>query len=258
LAKPSNKSVRVLIGTSGWVYKDWAERFYPSSLKDSDKLAYYSEHFKTVEINNSFYRLPSEDNFLDWAKKVPEDFVFAVKLSRFLTHIKRLKVDNDTNTSVDRFCSHVSCLKAKLGPILVQLPSSLAASEQKIDNLATQFKRADSKYKMQFKVALECRHDSWFSDNILEQLKSHNIAIVINSSPKTSWPYTCTVTADFSYIRFHGSKRLYSSSYSNNELDRWSEFINSDLKECKTVYCYFNNDKSARAVENAKYLGPHI
>lgn len=246
--------MKMLIGCSGWIYKDWAKRFYPSGLQNSDKLKYYAQYFNTVEINNSFYRLPSEEAFKNWQAQVPKNFTFAVKLSRFLTHIRRLKVDEQTNEGVDRFCSRAHHLKSNLGVVLVQLPASFKVSEDKIVNLAQQFKKAEKTYKIKFPLALEARHESWFADKIFELLASHEIAMVINSSPKTKWPYTCKITAGFAYIRFHGSKRLYSSSYSNHELDKWADFINEQAGNCREVYAYFNNDKSAKAVQNAKYL----
>jgi len=246
--------MKVLIGCSGWIYKDWAKRFYPEDLDNSKKLQFYSKHFKTVEINNSFYRLPSEEAFKNWRKQVPADFVFAVKLSRYLTHIKRLKVDDQTNEGVDRFCSRARYLKGNFGVVLVQLPASFKASEEKLVNLVKQFKIADKKYHMNFPLAFEFRHDSWFTDKFFELLKEHDVASVINSSPKTKWPFSCPLTADFAYIRFHGSKRLYSSSYSEDELNNWADFIKDKVGPRRTVYCYFNNDKSAKAVVNANYL----
>lgn len=254
MAKSSKKSPKILVGCSGWIYKDWAERFYPPDLADSEKLKYYAGHFNTVEVNNSFYRLPTEQAFQNWASQVPSRFIFAVKLSRFLTHVKRLKPDPATNEGVDRFCSRARHLKAKFGVALVQLPANFRASETKIENLAEQFKHAEQKYDMTFRLALECRHESWFSNQIFERLRRLNIAMVINSSPKTTWPFTCEQTADFAYIRFHGSKRLYSSSYTDKELEKWAAFIKNDLQYAKVIYCFFNNDKSAKAVENAVRL----
>lgn len=245
---------RLLVGCSGWVYKDWAKRFYPESLPDKQKLSFYAQHFKTVEINNSFYRLPSAGVFKNWQTQVPSEFVFAVKLSRFLTHIKRLKIDEQTNEGVNRFCSRAQTLKANFGVVLVQLPANFRASSDKIENLAQQFKLAEKSYKMRFPLALECRHDSWFTDKIFALLEKYNIANVVNSAPRASWPYSCRLTADFSYIRFHGSQRLYLSSYTDKELSRWADFIKAQTKNCQTVYCYFNNDKSAKAVENAQHL----
>jgi uncharacterized protein YecE (DUF72 family) len=254
LKKSSKASADIRVGCSGWIYKDWAKRFYPTELAHADKLKYYASFFNTVEINNSFYRLPSEAAFKNWRAQVPERFLFAVKLSRFLTHVKRLKPDERTNEGVDRFCSRARHLGPNLGVVLVQLPASFRASEEKLANLVKQFKLAEKKYKMTFPLALECRHDSWFTDNIFEQLTDSNVASVVNSSPRVAWPYSCRLTADFAYIRFHGSKRLYSSSYTAKELERWATFIRRQAGDCKTIYCYFNNDKSAKAVENAKYL----
>jgi uncharacterized protein YecE (DUF72 family) len=244
---------KILVGCSGWIYKDWALRFYPKNLKQEEKLAYYAQHFPTVEINNSFYRLPSEENFKNWQAQVPEDFLFSVKLSRFLTHIKRLKPDERTNEGVDRFCSRARHLKTNLGVVLVQLPANFQASAEKVDNLARQFKKAEKKYGMRFPLAMEFRHDSWFTYESFELLRSLGIASVINSSPDM-WPASREFTADFAYIRFHGSQKLYASSYTDKELQEWAQFIKKEAGSCSRVYCYFNNDQSAKAVENARYL----
>jgi uncharacterized protein YecE (DUF72 family) len=245
---------KYFVGTSGWIYKDWATRFYPEDIKRSDaKLVYFAKHFPTVEINNSFYRLPSEEAFTNWYQTAPKCFLFAVKLSRFLTHVKRLKPDERTNEGIDRFANRAKHLNNKLAVVLVQLPASFRASEEKIVNLAQEFKKAEKRHKQKFPLAIEARHDSWFNDEVYALLHKYNIANVNNSAPGI-WPFSCEITADFAYVRFHGSKRLYSNSYSSSELENWADFIKKNTKNCKAVYCYFNNDKSARAVENAKYL----
>ncbi|MDB5160886.1 MAG: hypothetical protein JWO96_266 [Candidatus Saccharibacteria bacterium] len=245
--------MKVLVGTSGWIYKDWDKRFYPADMPDREKLKYYAQHFPTVEVNNSFYRLPSEDNFKNWRAQVHRDFLFSVKLSRFLTHIKRLKLEESTNEGVDRFCSRAQHLRANLGVVLVQLPANFKASEEKVENLAHQFAKAEQNYKMPFPLAMEFRHASWFTYKIFELLRAHNIASVINSSPDM-WPASREFTADFAYIRFHGSQTLYASSYTDKELNEWAAFIKKEAGDCSRVYCYFNNDRSARAIENARYL----
>jgi uncharacterized protein YecE (DUF72 family) len=242
------------VGTSGWIYKDWAKLFYPNGAKTNDqKLKYYAENFNTVEINNSFYRLPSVEAFANWRDVSPTNFTFSVKLSRFLTHIKKLNPDERTNEGIDRFASRAITLVPKLGPVLIQLPHWFKASEDKVINLAKEFQKAESKYCKTFQLALEVRHDSWFDDQMISILKHHNVALVVNSAPDI-WPFSCEITADFAYFRFHGSKSLYRSAYTNNELEHWAKFIKAKAGQCNTVYAYFNNDKSARAVDNAKYL----
>ncbi|HET9850782.1 MAG TPA: DUF72 domain-containing protein [Candidatus Saccharimonadales bacterium] len=257
MKKSSLTSTKYLIGTSGWIYKDWAKRFYPPKMQNTEKLSFYAEHFPTVEINNSFYRLPSEKAFENWRKLTPDGFKFAVKLSRFLTHIKRLKTDDQTNHGIDLFCSRARFLESKFAVVLVQLPASFPASEEKVVNLIMQFKKAENRYGQAFPIALECRHASWITDKIFALLSSLNIAFVINSAPDI-WPTDCRVTADFAYLRWHGAKRLYADSYSDKELSKWASFIKNNTGDCKAVYGYFNNDKSAKAVENAQFLAKKL
>lgn len=245
--------MEVFVGTSGWMYKDWEGRFYPSSLKQNLKLTYFSKHFPTVEINSTFYRLPSESAVKNWYGSVPDGFIFSVKLSRYLTHMLKLAPGYNFNEGLDNYISRVSLLKDKLGAVLVQLPPSLQAEPEKISNLYNHKLRLEKKYSINLPLAIEFRHRSWFSEKIISELKGYNIAAVISSGPGR-WPETRKITADFTIIRFHGGKKLYASSYSEKELDKWSEFINKSCQKCNKVYCYFNNDQSAMAVVNAKYL----
>jgi uncharacterized protein YecE (DUF72 family) len=242
------------VGTSGWIYKDWVSRFYPKDLKDDQKLAFYASQFSTVEINYSFYRLPTAEAFRAWHNQVPKEFSFSVKLSRFLTHLKQLKVDDRTNEGIDRFASRACQLQDKLAVVLIQLPSSFKADGEKVSNLFNQFKAAEAKYGLRFRLAIEGRHESWFQPETIEQLKEHQIALVINSNPKQLWPTGQVVTADFAYLRFHGSQALYASNYSDEEISEWAEKIKIMSKNQTKIYCYFNNDKSARAVHNAQAL----
>jgi uncharacterized protein YecE (DUF72 family) len=245
--------MEVLVGTSGWQYKDWGNRFYPDSLRHDDLLAYYAERFATVEVNATFYRLPSESAVKNWYKSVPDNFVYSIKLSRYITHILRLDSGRQTEEALDHFVSRIKHLKEKLGPLLVQLPSTFHASPGRIENLAKEIAPLEKKYDIPLKLACEFRHKSWFTGDIFSLLKKHNIAAVSASGPGR-WPETKQVTADFAYIRFHGDQKLYASSYSDNELDAWAKYINETCKECRTVYCYFNNDQSAKAADNANYL----
>lgn len=213
-------------------------------------MKFYSRHFDTVEINASFYRLPSAENFANWHSLAGDDFTFAVKLSRYLTHMKRLEADERTNEGVDRFCSRACELGDSLGVVLVQLPENFSCDHDRIINLVSQFKSAEKRYKMKFPLALELRHGSWFDAKTYALLKRLKVALVVNSSP--DWPCVRQLTSDMLYIRFHGDKKLYSSSYSDKQLAEWARYIKD--AEVRLVYCYFNNDHSAKAVENAKSL----
>jgi len=245
--------MKVLVGTSGWVYKDWAKRFYPVTLKHEYKLTYFAHHFPTVEINSTFYKLPSENTVKNWYGSVPKDFVFTVKLSRYLTHMVQLKPGKKFDQGLDNYFSRVQFLKDKIGCVLVQLPSSYHAKPERIENLAAKFKGMEKKYDLKLPIATEFRHKSWFIPEILNMLSKLNICNVIASGPGR-WPETREVTADFAFIRFHGDERLYASSYSEKSLNEWADFIKTNCKKSKVVYCYFNNDMSAKAIDNAKYL----
>lgn len=245
--------MRVLVGTSGWVYKDWAKRFYPTTLKQECKLTYFAHHFPTVEINSTFYRLPSEAAVKNWYGSVPADFVFSIKLSRYLTHLIQLQPGQTFNEGLDNYFSRLQFLREKIGCVLVQLPARYHVKPERINNLAEQIKKMEAKYKLKLPIATEFRHKSWFTPEVDELLARNNIANVIASGPGR-WPETRIVTADFAFIRFHGDERLYASSYSNVSLDKWADFIKTNCAGCRIVYCYFNNDQSAKAVDNAKYL----
>jgi uncharacterized protein YecE (DUF72 family) len=245
--------MQVLVGTSGWIYKDWAKKFYPSALKHEYKLTYFSNHFPTVEINSTFYRLPGEAAVRNWYGSVPSDFVFSAKLSRYLTHRLQLKPGETFNTGLQNYLDRLQHLRDKLGPILVQLPASFHAAPDRIVNLAQQLKKIAPEYKLEVRLACEFRHKSWFTAEIMDILREHNIAAVIASGPGR-WPETREVTAGFAFIRFHGDAKLYASSYTEKELDEWARFIKDKCQKCQAVYCYFNNDQSAKAVDNAKYL----
>ena len=240
------------IGTSGWVYSHWEGVFYPKDLPPKDKLKYFSQHFKTTEINYSFYHLPRPSTYQNWYKQVPEDFLFAIKASRFITHIKRL---NGVKEAWKQFLENALYLKEKLGPILFQFPPSFKATGEGIKRL-TKFLKLLSldrdRVSIELKCAFEFRHKSWCDEKIYKLLKKYNVAWVIADSP--NYPKAEEVTADFAYIRMHGSKVLFSSKYTKKELSSLSQKIKKWLKQGLDVYCYFNNDAYGYAIENAKEL----
>jgi len=242
---------KLYIGTSGWVYEHWTGIFYPASLPSKEKLRYFSQHFNTAEINYSFYHLPRPTTYQNWYNQVPADFIFAVKASRFITHIKRL---NGVKEAWKQFIENALNLKEKLGPILFQFPPSFKATEENIKRL-TEFSKLLSlgrdRVSTSLRFAFEFRHKSWCDEKIYNLLKKYNVAWVIADSPR--YPKTEVITCDFIYIRMHGSKVLFSSNYTKKELKDLAQKIKKWLT-IYDVYVYFNNDAYGYAIENAKEL----
>lgn len=253
---------KLFIGTSGWTYQDWEGFFYPKDLALKDKLKYFSQHFKTTELNYSFYHLPRAATFKKWHSETPSDFVFAVKASRFITHIKKLK---GVKQAWKKFFENALNLKEKLGPILFQFPPSFKATIENFKKLKDFLKFITSSLsnkkntmveKLPIRLAMEFRDKSWCDKKIYKILKRYNIAWTIADSPK--YPKAEVVTADFVYIRLHGSKILFASKYTKKELKDLAQKIKKWLKQKKDVYCYFNNDVKGYAIENAKDLLKHL
>jgi len=237
----------LFIGTSGFSYSHWEGGvFYPDDLPKKKQLEFFSDYFGTVEINNSFYQLPKNQTFINWRKRTPKDFVFAIKISRFITHIKRL---NDCERAWKTFLKRAVNLGPKLGPFLFQLPPNWKSDKERLEN----FIKIIEKNNSNLKFAFEFRHPSWFSSDTYSLFKYYkNLAFSINDSP--SWPSVGKVIGGFVYIRMHGKKRLYSSNYSKKELEELGVKIKKYLKRGLDVYCYFNNDANGFAVKNAKQL----
>lgn len=234
------------VGTSGWHYDHWRYLFYPDKLPKAKWLEFYSRHFTTVELNNSFYRLPSEEAFAAWRNSSPANFTFAVKVSRFITHIKRLKnIEQPVGTFLDR----AKILKPKLGPLLYQLPPNMHRNDDRLESFLSLLPRG-------LKHVLEFRHESWLDDGVFEILRRYNAGLCVFDMPDLSCPLVAT--ADFAYIRFHGSTGLYSSCYSDEELADWAKRLAGLAPEVKEVYIYFNNDAEAFAVRNAITLGGYL
>jgi len=234
------------IGTSGWHYEHWRQRFYPRELAKAMWLEFYAGHFSTVELNNSFYRLPSEVALANWRDLSPEGFIFAVKVSRFITHIKRLK---DSGEALETFLGRARGLGEKLGPLLYQLPPSMHRDDERLKSFLDILPGG-------MKHVLEFRHQSWLEEGVFQLLRNYNTGFCVFDMPGLSCPVVAT--ADFAYIRFHGSTGLYSSCYTDSELADWARKLASLAVKLEAVYIYFNNDDEAFAVRNAKTLRSYL
>ncbi|CAM3450932.1 DUF72 domain-containing protein [Sphingobacterium prati] len=236
------KNAKIYIGTSGWHYKHWKDTFYPAELKNDNQLRYFSDIFPTVEINNSFYRLPTDDMFINWYKQVPEDFVFAVKASRFITHVKKLHVDHDT---IDQFMLRAAHLKEKLGPILFQLPPRWHVNTERLHDFLV-------KLPTDHRFVFEFRDSSWNIPEIYKLLEHYNCAYCIYDLAGYQSPVI--ITADFVYIRLHGPGDKYQGSYTKNNLISWAEKCIDWQDEGKDIYFYFDNDQNGYAPHNGQTL----
>ena len=234
------------IGCSGWHYDHWRALYYPEGLPKSKWLQFYAKEFSTVELNNSFYHLPSEKAFVTWRESTPDDFLFAVKVSRFITHIKRLR---NLDSAVENFLSRASLLKGKLGPLLYQLPPNMKRNDEVLENFLISLPQ-------EYQHVFEFRHESWIDEPVFCILQRYNAGLCVFDMPGFSCPLVATT--HFAYIRFHGSHGLYSSCYSNGELSQWAQKIVQLDEKVKAVHIYFNNDAEAFAVRNALSLTKFI
>jgi len=239
-------SLRYYIGTSGWHYDHWRHRFYPDKLPKAKWLKFYAGHFASVELNNSFYRLPSEAAFANWYDSSPPSFTFAVKVSRFITHIKRLK---DTEEAVEKFITRAKILGGKLGPLLYQLPPNMHRNDAVLESFLSTLPRG-------MKHVVEFRHQSWLEEAVFEILHRYNVGLCVFDMPSLSCPVVAP--ADFVYVRFHGSTGLYFSCYSDEELANWAKRLTDLAGSLKEIYVYFNNDAEAFAVRNALTLRGYL
>jgi len=246
------KKRKIYIGISGWVYSHWERKFYPENLSSKDKFKYFSQQFKTAEVNYSFYRLPKVSTYQKWYSQTPDDFLFGVKESRYITHVKRLK---GVKRPWETFVKNALNLKEKLGPILFQFPPSFRATEENVKRLEEflKFIRLNPRRYPLLKYAFEFRHKSFCDKKIYGLLKKFNTAWVIADSPK--YPRVDKFTADFSYVRMHGSDIMFSSKYTEKELGELADKIRNWQRETKEIFIYFNNDTEGFAIDNAKTLG---
>lgn len=282
------------IGISGWTYAGWKGVFYPPDLPRKRELEYASRQFNSVEVNGTFYSLQRAASFQAWYEATPPDFQFAVKGSRFITHMKKL---NDVDTALANFfASGVLLLREKLGPILWQFPPQLAFNEDRFANFlellprttsaaARLARRHDERVQgcavlkidadRPLRHAFEVRHDSFLDEAFVTLLRKHHAALVVADTAGW-WPYAEDVTADFIYIRLHGAAELYTSGYRDAELDGWAQRIRAwsngrqprdaalittlppPRRAQRDVYVYFDNDRKVKAPFDARRLAERL
>jgi uncharacterized protein YecE (DUF72 family) len=234
----------IRIGTSGWVYDDWKGIFYPEALPQEEHLPFYARSFDSVEINNTFYHLPSEATVQAWRERVPEGFVFAAKASRYITHVKNLL---EPEEPVRQFLDRVDLLgQKKLGPILFQLPPRWNVNADRLREF-TSILPGDHRYVFEFRDA------SWYVDEVFEILEQNGCAFCIHDHEDAPSPHR--ITAEFSYIRFHGSEGSYEGKYEQEALAEWADKLAAWAQDGLDLYCYFNNDYHGFALDNASELG---
>lgn len=234
---------KLYIGTSGWHYNHWRGNFYDEKTKAADFLDFYCRHFKTVEINNSFYRLPEKKTLAAWHDQTPEGFLFAVKASRFITHMKKLK---DAAGHLENFLDRIEPLAEKTGPILFQLPPRWHCNVVRLEDFL-------SKLPDGYRYTFEFRDESWFADPVYEALDKVNVAFCLYHLK--GWMTPSQVTADFVYVRLHGpGEQAYEGKYETRDLAGWAGAISTWRRQGKDVYIYFDNDQSGFAPANAMEL----
>jgi uncharacterized protein YecE (DUF72 family) len=235
------KAVRV--GCSGWNYAHWRERVYPKGVPQRRWLEHYATLFDTVEINNTFYRLPARSAVASWVEGTPPEFLFSVKASRFLTHMKRL---TDMGQGVERFYARIEPLveSPKMGPVLWQLPENFHRNDERLAGALGRLPPG--------RHCFEFRHPSWFAEEVYALLRRHGVALVIGDHPERPLQ-TQVLTADWTFIRFHYGSRGRNGNYSERELETWQARIGEWRREVE-VFAYFNNDWMGYAVTNGLWL----
>lgn len=234
---------KVHIGTSGWHYKHWVGPFYPPKMPPAKMLRFYTGRFDTVEINNSFYRLPAATAIEGWCHETPASFCFAVKASRYITHNRKL---NDPKETIERFMNVIEKLERRLGPILFQLPPGWKLNLERLENFLSGLPK-------HHRYTFEFRNPTWNIPEVYDALRRHNAAYCIYELAGFQSPIQ--TTADFAYVRLHGpDANKYQGDYSKKTLADWAERIASWTQELKHIFVYFDNDQKGFAAKNALEL----
>jgi uncharacterized protein YecE (DUF72 family) len=235
--------MKVYIGCSGYHYPSWKKAFYPEDLPKDQWLEYYAKHFNTVEINNTFYKMPTEFAFQEWRDKTPANFKFTVKANRYFTHLKKLNIDAGFRERLQSFNKTISVLEDQLGCVLWQLPGNLHRDVDKLENLCKMLDK-------NMRHVIEFRHPSWFNEKIYDVLSAQDVSLCILSAPN-HLPEEVRATNKTAYLRLHGKDSWYDYHYTDQELKNWEKQLKK-LKQPGQLYVYFNNDQYAFAPDNAK------
>lgn len=233
---------RVHVGTSGWSYRSWRGPFYPPSESPREDLAFYARHFSTAEVNNTFYRLPSIETVRSWRDTVPADFIFAIKASRYITHMKRL---SDPEQPLALLFERIQPLGDRLGPILFQCPPRWHKNVDRLGAFLQHLPR-DHRY------AFEFRDPTWFDREVYDLLSAHQVALCMYDLAGQRSPMV--MTTDMVYVRFHRPARDDTWAYDRDALVKLAEDITFWVNDGRSVYCYFNNDPGGAAPRNAQEL----
>ena len=248
----TTRSAAVWIGCSGWQYKHWRGDFYPAELGQSRWFEFYAARFDTVEINNSFYRLPKAETFARWDEQAPRQFLYAVKASRYLTHMKKLKEPADP---LDRFFSNARELGKHLGPVLYQLPPHWPLNLERLEHflraVAAQTRRLRRAGLTRVRHAIEFREPSWYDERVFALLRAHRVALCLHDMRGSA--LTKLVVGPFVYVRLHGWTK-YSGRYADATLDDWADWLAERISAGMDVYAYFNNDVGGHAPRDAVRL----
>jgi uncharacterized protein YecE (DUF72 family) len=234
------------IGCSGWQYAHWRGNFYPAELSQSRWFAHYALTFDTVEINNSFYRLPPAETFDKWKEQAPPHFLYAVKASRFLTHMKKLK---DPEDPLQRFFENATHLGRRLGPVLYQLPPRFPLNLERLER----FLRAVPR---KYHHTVEFRDASWYDERVYDLLRRYKVALCLHDMEGSA--ISKIVVGPFIYVRFHHGTKKYGGRYPDERLDEWAEWLAARYKDGLDVFAYFNNDTGGHAPRDAVRLRERI
>lgn len=232
----------IKIGTSGWMYDHWRGPFYPEDAASDDMLPHYARTFDTVEVNNTFYQLPTREKVEAWRRDSPDDFLFIIKANRYITHMKNLL---DPEEPVQTLMERVRILGDQLGPILFQLPPQWNVNLRRLDAFLDVLPEGQ-------RFAFEFRDESWYTDAIYELLEEAGAAFCIHDHRDAPSPER--ITADWIYVRFHGPRGDYGGTYPAEALDAWAERMVQWEEDGRDIYAYFNNDMRGYAVDNARKL----
>jgi uncharacterized protein YecE (DUF72 family) len=239
------------VGTSGYVYPHWKGAFYPEDLPQKRWFGHFAARFRTVEINNTFYRMPTASVVEAWREQAPDGFLYAFKASRYITHRKKLLPGGRYGTPVENFLDALAPLRERLGPVLFQLPAQMRKDAPRLRAFLARLPQREMRY------AFEFRHESWYDDEVYDLLGEHGVAFCVHDWPDAPTPRD-VATATVVYVRFHGHARAYEGLYGPRRLAPWARRIEAWRKGGHEVFAYFNNDEKAYATRDARWLAAKL